>query len=107
MTLVPRVIELLAEQGIDDAALAIGGTIPAEDIAALNLKRLGVAAGVHAGREHRSGRRVHEDLGPLTLTGKIAWRRTNVEREAPRVTRRLRSESALHIRSRFPPTACG
>ena len=42
MTLVPRVIELLAEQGIDDVAVAVGGTIPAEDIAAL--KRLGVTA---------------------------------------------------------------
>ena len=42
MTVVPRVIDLLAEQGIDDAAVTVGGTIPAEDIAAL--ERLGVAA---------------------------------------------------------------
>ena len=42
MTLVPRVIDLLAEQGIDDVAVTVGGTIPAEDIAAL--ERLGVAA---------------------------------------------------------------
>jgi methylmalonyl-CoA mutase, C-terminal domain len=42
MTLVPRVINLLAAQGIDDVAVTVGGTIPAEDIAAL--ERLGVAA---------------------------------------------------------------
>ena len=42
MTLVPRVIGLLREQGIDDVAVTVGGTIPAEDIAAL--ERLGVAA---------------------------------------------------------------
>jgi methylmalonyl-CoA mutase C-terminal domain/subunit len=42
MTLVPRVIDLLAEQGIDDAAVSVGRTIPAEDIAAL--ERLGVPA---------------------------------------------------------------
>ena len=42
MTLVPRVIDLLAEQGIDDVAVTVGGTIAAEDIA--SLERLGVAA---------------------------------------------------------------
>src|SRR5579863_6204951 len=42
MTLVPRVIDLLAEQGIDDVAVTVGGTIPAEDITAV--ERLGVAA---------------------------------------------------------------
>ncbi len=41
MTLVPRVVELLAEQGIDDVLVTVGGTIPAEDIP--ELKRLGVA----------------------------------------------------------------
>jgi methylmalonyl-CoA mutase, C-terminal domain len=40
MTLVPRVVELLAEHGADDVVLIVGGTIPAEDIA--ELKRLGV-----------------------------------------------------------------
>jgi methylmalonyl-CoA mutase C-terminal domain/subunit len=42
MTLVPRVVELLAEQGVDDVLVTVGGTIPAEDIPAL--KKLGVAA---------------------------------------------------------------
>jgi methylmalonyl-CoA mutase C-terminal domain/subunit len=41
MTLVPRIVELLGEQGIDDVLLTVGGTIPADDIP--ELKRLGVA----------------------------------------------------------------
>ena len=41
MTLVPRVVELLAAQGVDDVLVTVGGTIPAEDIP--ELKKLGVA----------------------------------------------------------------
>ncbi|HEX2702883.1 MAG TPA: cobalamin B12-binding domain-containing protein [Solirubrobacteraceae bacterium] len=41
MTLVPRIIELLREQEVDDVVITLGGTIPTDDIAAL--KRLGVA----------------------------------------------------------------
>jgi methylmalonyl-CoA mutase C-terminal domain/subunit len=41
MTLVPRIIELLREQEVDDVVITLGGTIPADDIAAL--KQLGVA----------------------------------------------------------------
>jgi methylmalonyl-CoA mutase C-terminal domain/subunit len=41
MTLVPRVVELLAEQGVEDVLVTVGGTIPADDIP--ELKRLGVA----------------------------------------------------------------
>jgi methylmalonyl-CoA mutase C-terminal domain/subunit len=41
MTLVPRIIELLREQDVDDVVITLGGTIPADDIAAL--KELGVA----------------------------------------------------------------
>ena len=41
MTLVPRVVELLAAQGVDDVVITVGGTIPAEDIP--ELKKLGVA----------------------------------------------------------------
>ena len=40
MTLVPRVVELLKEQGAEDVILAVGGTIPNDDIP--ELKRLGV-----------------------------------------------------------------
>ena len=41
MTLVPRVVKLLKEQGADDVIVTVGGTIPAEDIE--ELKKLGVA----------------------------------------------------------------
>src|SRR3954471_21106124 len=41
MTLVPRVVELLREQGIDDVLVTVGGTIPSDDIP--QLKQLGVA----------------------------------------------------------------
>ncbi|HVW16953.1 MAG TPA: cobalamin B12-binding domain-containing protein [Solirubrobacteraceae bacterium] len=41
MTLVPRVVELLREQGAGDVLVTVGGTIPAGDIP--ELKRLGVA----------------------------------------------------------------
>src|SRR5215218_177208 len=41
MTLVPRVVELLKEQGADDVVVTVGGTIPADDVP--ELKKLGVA----------------------------------------------------------------
>ena len=41
MTLVPKVVALLKEQGVDDVLVTVGGTIPADDIP--ELKRLGVA----------------------------------------------------------------
>jgi methylmalonyl-CoA mutase, C-terminal domain len=41
MTLVPRIIELLKDQGADDVLVTVGGTVPADDIP--ELKRLGVA----------------------------------------------------------------
>src|SRR4030081_2299438 len=47
MTLVPRVVELLREQGIDDARVTVGGTIPSEDIR--ELRALGVAEVFTAG----------------------------------------------------------
>jgi methylmalonyl-CoA mutase C-terminal domain/subunit len=42
MTLFPRILELLKEQGADDVVLFGGGTIPGDDVAALK------AAGVDA-----------------------------------------------------------
>src|SRR3954464_12404207 len=42
MTLVPKVVELLREQGAEDVIVTVGGTIPADDIP--ELKKLGVAA---------------------------------------------------------------
>ena len=41
MTLVPRILELLKAEGVDDVVVTVGGTIPADDIA--ELKALGVA----------------------------------------------------------------
>jgi len=41
MTLVPRVVDLLKQQGADDVVITVGGTIPAEDIS--ELKDLGVS----------------------------------------------------------------
>ena len=35
MTLVPRIMELLGEQGVDDVVVTVGGTIPADDVAEL------------------------------------------------------------------------
>ncbi len=42
MTLVPRVLELLREQGADDLLVVVGGTVPNDDIE--ELKSMGVAA---------------------------------------------------------------
>jgi methylmalonyl-CoA mutase C-terminal domain/subunit len=41
MTLVPRVMELLKEQGAEDVIVTLGGTIPTDDVK--ELKELGVA----------------------------------------------------------------
>ncbi len=41
MTLVPRVVELLRQQGADDVLVTVGGTIPADDIP--ELKDVGVS----------------------------------------------------------------
>jgi methylmalonyl-CoA mutase, C-terminal domain len=41
MTLVPRVVEMLREQGADDVVVTVGGTIPADDVP--ELKKLGIA----------------------------------------------------------------
>lgn len=41
-TIVPRIAELLRQQGSDDVLLIVGGIVPDEDIAAL--KQIGVAA---------------------------------------------------------------
>ena len=41
MTLVPRILDLLRENGAEDVLVVVGGTIPADD--AVELKKLGVA----------------------------------------------------------------
>ena len=47
MTLVPRVLQLLKEQGADDVIVTLGGTIPSDDVK--ELKDLGVAEVVTPG----------------------------------------------------------
>jgi methylmalonyl-CoA mutase cobalamin-binding domain/chain len=42
MTLVPRIVELLREEGVEDVIVTVGGTIPSEDIP--ELQELGVDA---------------------------------------------------------------
>jgi methylmalonyl-CoA mutase, C-terminal domain len=42
MTLVPRVVDLLKQQGADDVVVTVGGTIPTDDIS--ELKKMGVSA---------------------------------------------------------------
>ena len=41
MTLVPRILDLLREQGAGDVVVVVGGTIPTDDVA--ELKKQGVA----------------------------------------------------------------
>ncbi len=41
MTLVPRIVDLLKEQDIEDVVITVGGTIPSDDIP--ELKKLGVS----------------------------------------------------------------
>ena len=41
MTLVPRILELLREEGAEDVVVVVGGTIPGDDVA--ELKAQGVA----------------------------------------------------------------
>ncbi len=41
MTLVPKIVSMLREQGAEEVLVTVGGTIPADDIP--ELKRLGVA----------------------------------------------------------------
>ena len=57
MTLVPRVVELLREQGVDDVVVTVGGTIPADDIP--ELKSLGVAEVFTPGASDAGDRRLH------------------------------------------------
>ena len=61
MTLVPRIIELMKAQGVDDVLVTVGGTIPAEDIDELKAPRR--RRGVHAGRLRGGGHRVHPVVG--------------------------------------------
>ena len=57
MTLVPRVVELLREQGVDDVVVTVGGTIPADDIPGAQAPRR--RRGLHARRADPGHHRLH------------------------------------------------
>ena len=48
MTLVPRILDGLRENGAEDVLVVVGGTIPTDD--ATELKSAGRRRGLHAGR---------------------------------------------------------
>ena len=56
MTLVPRILDGLRENGAEDVLVVVGGTIPNED--AEELQRAGRRRGLHAGRADERDRRV-------------------------------------------------
>ena len=74
MTLVPRVVERLAEQGAEDVVITVGGTIPADDIG--ELKRLGVAE-----VPRRALAEAREPIGGLGVRPTAARRRPARRRE--------------------------
>ena len=57
MTLVPRIIELLGEQGVDDVVVTVGGTIPADDVEELQAARR--RRGFHPRSPDAAGDRLH------------------------------------------------
>jgi methylmalonyl-CoA mutase cobalamin-binding domain/chain len=61
MTLFPRVIDLLREQGRDDVLVTGGGIIPKEDMD--KLRALGVGRPVRAGHVDERARRLHQARG--------------------------------------------
>ena len=61
MTLVPRVVELLREQGVDDVLVTVGGTIPADDIPRAQGAR--GRRGVHPRRADAGHHRLHPGRG--------------------------------------------
>ena len=67
MTLVPRVVELLQKEGVDDIVITVGGTIPSDDIPRAEEAR-GVG-GLHAGSVDPGDRRLHP-------SGSLHWRLT-------------------------------
>ena len=71
MTLVPRIAELLKEEGVEDVVLTVGGTIPADDIPS---SMPGRGRGLHAGQLDPRDHRLHTRLG--RALGASAARRT-------------------------------
>ena len=56
MTLVPRILDVLRENGAEDVLVVVGGTIPRDD--AEELKRAGRGRGLHARRADERDRRL-------------------------------------------------
>ena len=83
MTLVPRIMELLAAQGIDDVVVTVGGTIPADDVAGAQGARRG--RGVHARRLRPAGDRLHSRRRPRLTARGFAARARPVTSRAGRV----------------------
>ena len=62
MTLVPRILDGLRENGLDDVLVVVGGTIPTEDV--VRAEAAGRRRGVHARRSDGRDRRVPARQGP-------------------------------------------
>ena len=73
MTLVPRILDGLRENGAEDVLVVVGGTIPDED--AEELKRAGRRRGLHARRADRRDRRLPAREGPGIAIARRAARR--------------------------------
>ena len=74
MTLVPRIMELLREQGIDDVVVTVGGTIPDDDIAGAESARR--RRGVHARAPDPAGDRLHPRRGAgVVVPGALSYSR--------------------------------
>ena len=56
MTLVPRILELLRDQGAEDVLVVVGGTIPSDDVD--RAEEAGRRRGVHARRADERDRRL-------------------------------------------------
>ena len=88
MTLVPRIVELLKAQGIDDVLLTVGGTIPADDIP--ELKRLGVAEVFTPGAPTQD---IIDFIQGAVGSRERSWRGARVWRETSRRENRLTRQS--------------
>ena len=82
MTLVPRIMELLAEQGIDDVVVTVGGTIPADDIEELKAPRRGRGVHARAPRPSRRSTSFAAPSAPEAVTRRRTARRGS-QRPAP------------------------
>jgi len=60
MTLVPKIVELLAEQGVTDVLVTVGGTIPSDDIPSSSAWG---RRGVHTRRSDAGHHRLHPGRG--------------------------------------------